>query len=182
MKRVTVCFLALFFHLSWVSVSGQFQVEFEAFTPGEATVIQMLENNPAEPFMGTATNGSEVSFESLKGKPMLLWFWDVKDELCLGQIDGLNLMHQIFSDEVSFVGFAYDKKPFIDELTESKLIDFPILPNSFRLGELHYGSELGQGRVFLVDRSGMVVRALPRSFFIGNNRSFNDLRAMLGEL
>ena len=81
-----------------------------------------------------------------------------------------------------FVGFAYDKKPFVDDFQKEKLIDFPILPNAFRLGELHYGSELGQGRVFLIDKSGILQKAIPREFFVDNNNSFSQLRSLISNI
>ena len=159
-----------------------FKIEFDQFSPNEKMVIEMMENNPAEPFEGVATNGEMISFETLMAKPIVIWVWDVNDEFCKGQVDGLNLMNQIFSDRVHFVGLAYDKKPFIDEFTLTKSIDFPILPESFRLGELHYGSELGQGRVFLVNTQGIVQKAIPRSFFMNNDRAYNDLKLLIENL
>lgn len=159
-----------------------FKIEFEAFSPDAAQMIEMLEGNPAEPFEGIATNGTEMSFEKWKGTPMVFWFWDVRDEMSLGQIDGLNLMAQIFGERVHLAGFAYDKKPYVDELLSKRSIDFPILPNSYRLGELHYGSEMGQGRLFLVDRAGIIKKALPREFFVENQNSFNQLRDLIQEL
>ena len=86
--------------------SDHFQIELESFSPDAALMIQMLEKNEAEPFNGMATDGTDLNFEKMKGKPMLLWFWDVRDVISIGQIDGLNLMHQIFGDDVSFCGLC----------------------------------------------------------------------------
>ena len=165
-----------------LSQNEQFQIEFETFSPDGAQMIQMMEDNPAEPFSGLATDGTQLSFEKMLGKPMFLWFWDVRDEMSIGQIDGLNLMHQIFNEEIQFVGFAYDQKPFVDDFLNSERIDFPILPNAFKLGELHYGAEMGQGRIFLIDGDGILKKAIPREFFIDNQNSFSQLRGLISKI
>ena len=164
------------------SQEDHFQIEFDQFSPDANLMIQMMEDNPAEPFSGHAHNDEDISFENMIGTPMLLWFWDIKDELSQGQIEGMNLMNQIFQDKVRFIGFVYDKRPLLNTFIRTYNIDFPVIPDSFRLGELHYGSEMGQGRIFLVNRSGTIQKAIPREFFIDNQNSFSQLRSLIQEL
>lgn len=182
MNKFLLFFLIFFVSAGLWSQDDHFQIEFESFAPNANLMIQMMEDNPAEPFKGVATDGTDLSFHNMIGTPMLFWFWDVKDEMSVGQIDGLNLMNQLFGEKVHFIGFCYDKKPFVDELLLRKQVDFPVLPYAFKLGELHYGSELGQGRVFLIDSQGIIKKAIPRQFFIDNQNSFSQLRNFISEL
>lgn len=178
--------IPIFFTLTLVqSVTAQngfFQVEFEKFSPDAQQMITMMEGNPTEPFDAPDVTGTIQKLEDYQGQYLLLWFWDVQDELCQSQVDGFNLMHQFFENEVQVLGFTYDNADVTTSFLARRAADFPIIPNSFKLGELRYGSELGQGRVFLIGKDGVVIKAIPRQFFEENNNSFSILRGLIKEL
>ncbi|MEE9373122.1 MAG: redoxin domain-containing protein [Saprospiraceae bacterium] len=182
MGKYCVTILLIVNSLSVYCQNEYYKVEFDKFSPDAKQMAQMMEDNPADSFNGLAHNGEQISFEKWAGVPMVLWFWDINDEICRNQIDGLNLMHQIFDTKTHFVGFIYDKRSILEQFTAKRGIDFPVIPNSFRLGELNYGSEMGQGRLFLIDRNGIVRKAIPRDFFLDNNNSFIQLRGLIEEL
>lgn len=177
--------LFLFFITLWQCASAQqdyFLVELEAFSPGAKEMIAMMEGNSAEDFEAVDLDGVKQKLSDYNGQFVLLWFWSRDDELSSGLIDGLNLMHEIFEDELNMIGLAYDNRAELNDFVANKNIDFSIIPNSLRIAELLYGSELGLGRIFLIDRQGIVRKAIPREFFIENQNSFNQLRILIQQL
>jgi len=182
MKKFFLLFSVIATFFNAYAQVDHFLIDIEPFDPSVQQMILMMEENPAESFEAEDINGQIQSYSDHIGEFMLLWFWNVEDELCQGQIDGLNLMQQLFSDRIYMVGFAYDNRSVVEAFSQNKIIEFPIIPSSVRIGELLYGSELGQGRLFLIDKEGIIQKAIPRQFFIDNQNSFNQLRTFISEL
>lgn len=165
-----------------IAQNTPFLVEIEPFAPGTQEMIEMMEGNPAEPFDAVDVHGNRHTMDQYAGENLLFWFWATDDKLSTGLIEGLNLMHKIFNKEVTMLGFAYDHETVVKNFLLTNQIAFHIIPNSVRTGELLYGSELGLGRIFLIDKQGMVKKAIPRDFFIDNQHSFNQLRSQIQQL
>ena len=174
--------LAAFFTSFLYAQDEHFLVELEPFSPDVAMMIQMMEGNPAESFETTDVNGMEQNFDDFLGQSMVFWFWSLDDEVSTGLVDGMNLMHELFSDRVKMLTFTYQDIPEVKLFLKKYPATFDIVPNSLRISDLLYGSELGIGRIFLIDQRGIVKKALPRQFFIENDDSFNQLRALIQQL
>ena len=174
--------LSIFFSALLFSQDEHFLVELEPFSPDVAMMIQMMEGNPAESFESKDITGNDHNFDDFLGQSMVFWFWSIDDEMSAGLIDGMNLMHDIFSDRVKMLTFTHQNIPDVQRFISARPITFDIVPNSLRISDLLYGSELGIGRVFLIDQKGIVKKALPRQFFIDNDDSFNQLRALIQQL
>ena len=178
-------FFTIFFILTpcitWAQ-NDHFLVEIEPFAPDVQQMVEMMEGNPAEEFEALDMDSIIQNFHDYHGEYMMLWFWNVEDDVCESQVDGFNLLHQFFSDQIHFIGFTYDNRVDVAQYISIRSIDFPIVPNSLRIGELLYGSELQQGRVFLIDRQGIIRKAIPRQFFIDNQNCFSQLRTFISEM
>ena len=171
--------LVTFHSFQLIAQADPFLVELEPFSPGAEDMIRMMEGNPAEPFEAEDISGTIQRFSDYNGENLLLWFWATDDQLSTGLLEGLNLMHRIFQGKLVMLGFAYDNRTVVQKFYAKNQINFDIIPNSLRIGELLYGSELGLGRIVLVDRQGIVKKAIPRDFFIDNQNSFNQLRDLI---
>lgn len=183
MFRKTFSFALLtFFYTLVFSQDEHFLVELEPFSPDVATMIQMMEGNPAESFEALDMNGQKQNFEDFSSKSKVFWFWSINDEVSAGLVEGMNLMNQIFDDRIKFLSFTYESSADTKEFATSRSIEFDVVPGSLRISDLLYGSEMGIGRVFLIGKSGIVKKALPRQFFIDNQNSFNQLRTLIQQM
>lgn len=151
--------------------NGHFLIEFEAFTPPVKDLIASLENTKAAPFLAPDILGKEQYLGDYTDKNVILWFWSAADELSNSQINNLNLLQSKYEGQLQIISFADESKQELVDFTRSIPVDFPVIANGKVLGEAAFGGDLGQGRLFLVDKNGVIQKVVPRQAF---EKNFED--------
>lgn len=78
----------------------------KGYIAGDGSVTEYAEKDRSEPvqFTGVKYDGTEVTSESLRGKPVLLNFWYAGCAPCREEAPHLNKLHAKFGDKVTFWG------------------------------------------------------------------------------
>lgn len=170
MKVITtaILFFLLNVNLSAQNENGHFLVEFDAFSPPIKDLIASFENSKAAPFLAADVLGKEQYMGDYVDKKVILWFWSTADGLSNNQIDNLNLLQSRYRNELQIISFAEEAKQELLDFRKSIPVDFPIIANGKILGEAAFGGDLGQGRLFLIDQSGIIQKVIPRQAFEEN--------------
>lgn len=170
MKVITTALLILCICLSLSAQNekGHFMIEFEAFSPPVKDLIASFENSKAAPFLAPDILGNEQYLGDYADKNVILWFWSTADDLSNKQIDKLNLLQSTYRDQLQIISFADEGKQELLDFRRSIPVDFPIIANGKILGEAAFGGDLGQGRLFLVDKTGVIQKVIPRQAFEEN--------------
>lgn len=163
--------------------NNYYLVEFEKFTPPVKDIIRAFENRPATPFMASDIYGNERYLGDYKGKKVLIWFWSAHDGLCQSMITDLNDIQASFRDELQIISFGMEEKEELASFRKQNPIDFPIMPKGKIFGEAAYASDLGLGRLFLVDDKGVIQKVFPRMAFENNSyETFKFVRDMINSI
>lgn len=162
------------------SLLGQdhFLVELENRSPDVQAMVQAYEGTQAIPFLANDVNGQEQSFMDMRGKTVILWFWNNDCPLCHNQIGDLNLLKQNHSDKLEIVSFSDNSKEEVKAFIQSHPLDFPVIANSKTLAEGPYGGDLGYPKIFIIDPNGKIKWAIPEVEMRGNFNTYNFLETL----
>jgi len=163
MKSIHILFLLLWSSLILAqNDQGFFEVEFEKFSPPTQDLIRNFVGKNATPFLAPDTEGNELYLGNYKGKKVIIWFWSIRDQLSLDILGLLNLLQQEYKHELQIVSFAAEDKQEIIDFKKSTQIDFPVIYKGDLFGEAAYAKDLGYGRLFFVNKKGVIKQVLPR--------------------
>lgn len=151
--------------LTYAQEPRHFLVELEVRTPGEQDMVRAFEGFPSIPFQANDIKGNQIDLMGLKGKTVIMYFWEINNSTSTAQMDALNLLQSRYRDDIQIVSFAYDGKTELIDYIKSVPLDFPIIPNSKTLAEGPYGSELGTPKIFIIDEFGVIKWVFPESAF-----------------
>jgi len=167
MKTIFTITLSFIFAFSLQSQNenGHFLVEFDAFSPPVKDVIASLENTKAAPFMANDIMDKEQFLGDYAGKNVLLWFWSTNDGLSISQVSEMNTIASRHRGNLQILSFANESRQELIDYRKLNPIDFPVIPNGKVLGEAAFGEDLGNGRIFLLDKQGTIQKVIPREAF-----------------
>ena len=170
-KGMKALFFVILMIYSGISLIGQdhFLVELEKFTPPEKDVIRSLKGFPAENFLAKDLDGEEHFLGSYKDQAKILWFWSKDDPISMKWLPAINLLQLKYLDHLKVFGFGKEDKIELTQAISNEAVIFPNFPNGAVFGEAAYGGDLGYGRMFFIDRDGIIKEVLPRSFFTSHN-------------
>ena len=125
---------------------------------------QQNAGQPAQNFVETTITGESIELDQLKGKVVVLTFWSTRCEICVAEIPRLNkLVDKYGSDEVVFLGLAWQDKSKLEEFFVKKPFKFKIVAQSLGV-LLKYADRDAQGRLnmgfpshFIISQDGRVV-------------------------
>lgn len=150
------------FSFSCIAVSqDHFLVDLDNRSPDVTAMVMAYEGSPSIPFLANDVNGVEQSLMAMKGKTVLLWFWNNDCQKCHSQIDALNSLKAKYADNLEIISFSDNTKEEIKVFTSTMPVNFPVIPNSKVLAEGPYGGDLGYPKFFLLDKQGMIKWAIP---------------------
>lgn len=168
MKYVLLVLFALMSYIASAQEAnekGHFLVEFEKFSPPTKEMILGLEGSSAAPFMAPDIYGTEHFLGNYKGKDVIIWFWSTEDPISTKQISTLNLIQSRYRETLQVVSFAMEEKEALLQFRKTTPTDFPIIPKSKQFGDVVYAGDLGLSRMFIIDKTGMIKKVLPRQLF-----------------
>lgn len=114
----------------------------------------------AENFSAAALDGQTVELDSLKGKVVLMTFWNTRCPICDNEIPKLNQMASSYKGkDVVFLGLTTDNPTRVESFLKMKPFNFNIIPSSFGV-LLKYADR---------DRSGNIAMGYPAYFLINQN-------------
>ena len=163
---------------SQVGESGHFLVTFEKFSPPIQDMVKSFEGYPAEAFMANDIKGQEHYLPNYKGKNVVLWFWSVNEAVALEQVGAMTLLQQRNKD-LKVVSFAKEPKAKVEEYLRNNPMDIDVIPNGEVFGQMAYGAEMGNPRMFIIDEFGVIRVALPKEAFADNSRLLVSLESIL---
>lgn len=175
-KIITIFLVLLSFSLS---AQDHFLVEFDKVSIPIKDLIAGFEGRKAMQFMAPDIKGKEQFLGNYKGKKVILWFWSKDDGICINQIDALNLIQSRYREELDIISFGNESKQDLIDFRKSYPIDFPILYNGSILGEAAYGGDLGLGRLFFLDKEGVIKDVLPRELFENGMDTYQAIEAVI---
>jgi peroxiredoxin len=132
---------------------------FSAFTYAQQDAGQAAQN-----FVETTITGESIELDQLRGKVVVLTFWSTRCEICAAEIPRLNkLVDKYGSNDVVFVGLAWQDKAKLEEFFKKKPFKFKIVAQSLGV-LLKYADRDSQGRLnmgfpshFIINQEGVVV-------------------------
>lgn len=114
----------------------------------------------AENFSAATMDGQTVELSSLKGKVVLITFWNTRCPICDSEIPKLNQMAANYKGkDVVFLGLTTDAPTRVESFLKTKPFDFNIVPSSFGV-LLKYADR---------DRSGNIAMGYPAYFLVNQN-------------
>jgi len=131
-----------------------FKVDLSNRAPDVQSLVMAYEGTNSIPFQAKDVKGIEHSLMALKGKTVMLWFWNNECIKCHEQIAALNLLTAKYPENLQVVSFSDNTKEEIIQFTTGVPVDFPIIPNSQTLSEGPYGGDLGYPKIFILDKAG----------------------------
>jgi len=165
--------LLVFFAISVVQSQNHFLVDLENRSPDVTTMVVAYEGTPSIPFLANDVLGQEQSLMAMKGKTVLLWFWNNDCQKCISQIPALNQLKAKYPDNLEIVSFSDNSKEEVLSFTSTTKVDFPVIPSSKVLSEGPYGGDLGYPKFFLLDQKGMIKWVIPEVEMKNNFDTFN---------
>lgn len=163
------------------SANGHFLVEFEKFSPPSQALVKSFEGHIAEPFLAKDVNGVEHYLPSYKGKKVILWFWSTEDAIATEQVGAMTLLQQRNKD-LKVIGFAKEPKATVLVYLRQNPMDIDVIPNGEIFGQMAYGAEMGNPRMFVIDEFGIIKVALPVEAFADNSKLLVSLESILNGL
>jgi len=160
------------------NAQGHFLVEFAKFSPPTQDLVKTFEGFPAEQFLANDVNGVEHYLPSYKGKNVVLWFWSVEDNAALDQVSAMTLLQQRNKD-LKIIAFAKEPTPRVQEYLRQYPMDIDVIANGEVFGQMAYGAELGNPRMFLIDEFGIIKVVLPQEAFVDNSNLLISLEGIL---
>ena len=114
---------------------------------------------PAPEIEGTTLDGTALTSESLRGKPVVVNFWFTSCGPCIREIPELNDLADEFAGKARFLAFATDDAEPIRHFLKGREFRYEIIPSSSRLARA-FGVEAYPSH-YIIDGNGNVVwRAL----------------------
>ena len=114
----------------------------------------------AENFTMPAMDGQTVELDALKGKVVLITFWNTRCPICDSEIPKLNQMAANYKDkDVVFLGLTTDNPTRVESFLKVKPFNFNIIPSSFGV-LLKYADR---------DRAGNIAMGYPAYFLVNQN-------------
>ena len=185
MKYISIALLTIFSFYSSLSAqesaNGHFLVEFEKFTPPTKALIRSFEGHIAEQFLANDVNGKEHYLPDYKGKNVILWFWSTEDAIAIEQVGAMTLLQER-NKNLKVIGFAKEPKARVLEYLRQNPMDIDVIPNGEIFGQMAYGAELGNPRMFVIDEFGIIKVALPVEAFADNSKLLISLESILNGL
>jgi peroxiredoxin len=136
---------------------------FLVITLSVSAFAQQSTGSTAQNFSVSTINDEAIELEQLKGKIVVMTFWSTRCQICAEEIPDLNRLVDKYSDDVVFLGLAWQDKRKLDVFLKKKPFKFKIVPQSFGV-LLKYASRDKNGRLnmgfpahFIVDQNGIVV-------------------------
>ncbi len=182
MKYIALFFITLFsFHSSMTaqeSANGHFLVEFAKSTPPIQDLIRSFEGHIAEPFLANDKNGKEHYLPDYKGGNVILWFWSTEDDIAIEQVGAMTLLQER-NKNLKVIGFAKEPKAKVLEYLRQNPMDIDVIPNGEIFGQMAYGAEMGNPRMFIIDEFGIIKVALPVDAFADNSKLLVSLESII---
>jgi peroxiredoxin len=164
--------------VSQENAQGHFLVEFTKFTPPIQNIIKSFEGFPAEHFFANDANGNEHYLGDYKGKKVLLWFWSIENSKALEQVSAMTLLQER-NKNLKIISFAKEPKSAVQEYLRNYPMDLDVIPNGEVFGQMAYGADMGNPRMFIIDEFGVVRIALPEEAFQDNPNLLVSLDSIL---
>ena len=129
-----------------------------------SALAQQSAGTAAQNFSVSTIEDEAVELEQLKGKVVVMTFWSTRCQICAIEIPHLNkLVEKYDTEDVVFLGLAWQDKAKLDVFLKKKPFRFKIVPQSFGV-LLKYSDRDSKGRLnmgfpshFVVDQNGKVV-------------------------
>ena len=101
----------------------------------------------AENFSAADMEGKTVELNSLKGKVVVITFWNTRCPICHTELPKLNRLAVQFKDKnVVFLGLTTDNETKVGNYIKKNPFNFNIIPNSFGI-LLKYADTDGKGNI-----------------------------------
>jgi len=185
MKYITLILLAVLLvqvdTSAQASANGHFLVEFEKFSPPTKDMVRAFEGHIAEQFLAKDVNGKEHYLPDYKGKNVILWFWSTEDAVAIEQVGAMTLLQER-NKNLKVIAFAKEPKAKVLEYLRQNPMDLDVIPNGEIFGQMAYGAELGNPRMFVIDEFGIIKVVLPKEAFIDNSKLLISLESILNGL
>jgi len=165
--------------VSTISAQDHFLVELESRSPDVKSLVGSYEGQPLIPIMAKDLNGVEHNLMAMKGKTVMLWFWNLDCPKCFGQIDAFNQLTQNHSDKLQVISFSDNSKEEMNEFIKTTPVDFPVIPHSKTLADGPYGGDLGYPRIFIIDEFGITKWVIPEIEMRGDFQTYPFLETLL---
>jgi len=175
---------SLFILLACTSIQAQdhFLVELEDRSPAVKDLVKSYEGYPTIPFMAMDMNGNEQSIMSMKGRNVILFFWNLESEKSIQQIDALNLIQEKYQTNTSIISLSDNDKKSNFDFTQKQPVNFPIIPNSKTLADGPYSGDMGYPRIFIIDDFGLIRWVFPEKSFTDKMDTYRLLDTLLTQL
>lgn len=179
--KLLTTFLGLFlcfFSFAQDNAQGHFLVTFDKFTPPVQDLVKSFEGFPAETFLASDVNGKEHFLGDYKGKKVILWFWSVNNSKALEQVSAMTLLQERNKD-LKIIAFAKEPKAQVLEYLRQYPMEIDVIPNGEVFGQMAYGAEMGNPRMFIIDDFGVCKIALPEEAFADNTNLLISLESII---
>ncbi len=127
------------------------------------------EGKPAPDFELASDNGENVRLSSLRGKPVVLYFYPRDDTRgCTAQACGIRDSYDVFQSRgIVVLGVSTDSESSHKRFKEKYGLPFTLLADpEQKLGDLYGVSQEGKSSysrsTFVIDREGNVAKVMPR--------------------
>lgn len=186
MKNIIIASLlsvfAITLGVSQDNAQGHFLVEFAKFTPPVQDLVKSFEGFPAEQFLANDVSGKEHFLGDYKGKKVILWFWSIENSIALEQVSAMTLLQERNKSNLKIVSFAKEPKSAVQEYLRQHPMDLDVIPNGEVFGQMAYGADMGNPRMFIIDEFGVIKIALPEEAFADNSNLLVSLESILNGL
>lgn len=163
------------------NLQGHFLVEFEKFSPPVKDLVKSFEGQPAEQFLANDVNGNEHYLGDYKGKKVILWFWSIENVKAIEQVSAMTLLQEKHKD-LKIIAFAKEPKSAVLEYLKTYPMELDVIPNGEIFGQMAYGADMGNPRMFIIDDFGIIKIAIPAEAFVDNSNLFISLESILNGL
>lgn len=173
-----LCVFAITQSIGQKNAQGHFLVEFEKFSPPIQDLVKSFEGQPAEQFLANDVNGKEHFLGDYKGKKVILWFWSIENDKAMQQVSAMTLLQER-NKNLKIIAFAKEPKAAVLDYLRTYPIDLDVIPNGEVFGQMAYGADMGNPRMFLIDSFGIIKIALPAEAFEDNSNLLVSLESIL---
>jgi len=161
------------------NAQGHFLVEFAKFTPPVQDLVKSFEGQPAEQFLAKDVSGTEHYLGDYKGKRVILWFWSVDNTKALEQVSAMTLLQERNKNNLKIISFAKEPKTAVMNYLRQYPMEIDVIPNGEIFGQMAYGADMGNPRMFIIDEYGIIKIALPEEAFANNSNLLVSLESVL---
>lgn len=157
------------------SEESNFLVEFEKFEPAVKDVIKSLEGATAMPFLAPDINGVETFLGDYKGQIVFIYFFNRANPITVQHVASLNLLQSELTGKLKIISIGEGTKEEMKDFALAQGIEYSVLYKGRLLGEAAYGMELGNPRLFVVDKNGKISHVIPEAGFSDPNNTYLKL-------